>query len=88
MLWLDAGQPTVFVGDLTHSPLQVRRPDDACAFDVDQAAATLTRRRIFAEAAAAGAFVVPAHHPGHGGATLRAVADRLEIDGWLDIGRL
>ena len=28
VLWLDAGQPAVFVGDLTHSPLQLRRPDD------------------------------------------------------------
>ena len=26
VLWLDAGQPAVFVGDLTHSPLQLHRP--------------------------------------------------------------
>ncbi|WP_205876483.1 MBL fold metallo-hydrolase [Mycobacterium camsae] len=85
VLWLDAGSPAVFVGDLTHNPIQVRRPDDPCAFDVHPAAAAVTRRRIFAEAAAAGAAVVPAHYPGHGGATLRAVADRFEVERWLDI---
>lgn len=85
VLWLDAGQPAVFVGDLTHSPLQVRRPGDACAFDIDAGAAAVTRHRIFTEAVAAGATVVPAHYPGRGGATLRAVQDRFEIDRWLDI---
>lgn len=85
VLWLDAGRPAVFVGDLTHSPLQVRRPGDACAFDIDAGAAAVTRHRIFTEAVAAGATVVPAHYPGRGGATLRAVQDRFEIDRWLDI---
>jgi glyoxylase-like metal-dependent hydrolase (beta-lactamase superfamily II) len=84
VLWLDAGQPAVFVGDLTHSPLQLRRPDDACAFDVDASAAAVTRRRIFTEAAEAKAAVIPAHYPGRGGATIRAVADQFEIDRWLD----
>ncbi|AYE94385.1 MBL fold metallo-hydrolase [Mycobacterium paragordonae] len=88
VLWLDAGRPAVFVGDLTHNPIQVRRPDDPCAFDIDQGAAAVTRRRIFSEAAAAGAAVVPAHYPGHGGATLRTVADRFEVDQWLDIESL
>lgn len=85
VLWLDAGRPAVFVGDLTHNPIQLRRPDDPCAFDIDQAAAAVTRRRIFSEAAAAGALVIPAHYPGHGGATLRAVGDRFEVERWLDI---
>src|SRR6202011_4776188 len=53
VLWLDAGRPAGFVGDLTHSPLQLRRPDDACAFDIDGSAAAVTRRRIFTEAAQA-----------------------------------
>ena len=43
VLWLDAGQQAVFVGDLTHSPIQLRRPADACAFDVDPIAAAVTR---------------------------------------------
>ena len=88
VLWLDAGAPAVFVGDLTHSPLQLRRPADACAFDVDAAAAAATRRRIFTEAAEAGAAVIPAHYPGHGGATIRAVGDGFDVADWLDIGPL
>ncbi len=85
VLWLDAGEPAVFVGDLTHSPLQLRRPADACAVDVDAPAAAVTRRRILTEAVQAKAAVVPAHYPGRGGATIRAVADQFEIDHWLDI---
>jgi glyoxylase-like metal-dependent hydrolase (beta-lactamase superfamily II) len=85
VLWLDAGQPAVFVGDLTHSPLQLRLPDDPCAFDIDGTAAAVTRRRVLTEAAQAKAAVVPAHYPGCGGATLRAVEDQFEIDHWLDI---
>jgi glyoxylase-like metal-dependent hydrolase (beta-lactamase superfamily II) len=88
VLWLDAGEPAVFVGDLTHSPLQLRRPDDACAFDIDAAAAAITRRRIFTEAAHARAAVIPAHYPGRGGATIRAVDDRFDVDRWLDIESL
>jgi glyoxylase-like metal-dependent hydrolase (beta-lactamase superfamily II) len=88
VLWLDAGQSAVFVGDLTHSPLQLRRPGDACAFDVDAAAAAVTRRRVFTEAAAAKATVIPAHYPGRGGATIRAVDDRFEVGRWLDIPSL
>lgn len=88
VLWLDAGRPAVFVGDLTHSPLQLRRPADACAFDVDADAAVATRRRIFTEAVAAAAVVVPAHYPGRGGAVLRAVEDGFDVDEWLDIAPL
>ncbi|MGZ4528377.1 MAG: MBL fold metallo-hydrolase [Mycobacterium sp.] len=88
VLWLDAGQPVVFVGDLTHSPLQLRRPADACAFDVDAPAAAATRRRIFTEAAQAKAAVIPAHYPGRGGATIRADEDGFDVDHWLDIEAL
>jgi len=84
VLWLDAGRPAVFVGDLTHSPLQLRRPADACAFDVDAPAAAVTRRRIFTEAVRAKAAVIPAHYPGRGGATIRAVKDHFDVDRWLD----
>ena len=88
VLWLDAGQPAVFVGDLTHSPLQLRLPDDPCAFDVDANAAAVTRRRILTEAAQANAAVIPAHYPGRGGATIRAAEDQFDIDHWLDIESL
>jgi glyoxylase-like metal-dependent hydrolase (beta-lactamase superfamily II) len=88
VLWLDAGRTVVFVGDLTHSPLQLRRPADACAFDVDAPAAAVTRRRIFTEAAQAKAAVIPAHYPGFGGATIRAVEDRFDVEDWLDFESL
>jgi glyoxylase-like metal-dependent hydrolase (beta-lactamase superfamily II) len=52
---------------------------------MNAAAAAATRRRIFAEAAQTKAAVIPAHYPGRGGATIRAVADQFEIDHWLDI---
>jgi hypothetical protein len=29
--------------------------------------------------------VIPAHYPGHGGATLCAVEDRFDVGQWLDI---
>jgi glyoxylase-like metal-dependent hydrolase (beta-lactamase superfamily II) len=83
VLWLDAGKPAVFVGDLTHCPIQIPRPDDACGFDADPAAAVVTRKRIFTEASRARAAVIPAHYPGHGGATVVARGDRFEVDDWL-----
>ncbi|KAA0109402.1 MBL fold metallo-hydrolase [Mycolicibacterium sp. P9-22] len=85
VLWLDAGRPAVFVGDLTHCPIQIPRPADPCAFDVDGAAAAATRRRVFTEAARRRAVVIPAHYPGHGGATLVARGDAFQVDDWLDI---
>lgn len=82
VLWLDAGALTVFVGDLTHSPLQLARPDEACAFDVDAAAAAVTRRELFSDAARLGAYVVPSHYPGRGG--VRLSADGAPAD-WLEL---
>lgn len=85
VLWLDAGKPAVFVGDLTHCPIQIPRPDDPCGYDVNADAAAVTRKRVFTEAARAGAAVIPAHYPGHGGATLVARGDRFEVDDWLGL---
>jgi glyoxylase-like metal-dependent hydrolase (beta-lactamase superfamily II) len=85
VLWLDAGRPAVFVGDLTHCPIQIPRPADPCAFDVDAAAAAVTRKRMFTEAARARAAVIPAHYPGHGGATIVARGDAFAVDDWLDL---
>ena len=42
VLWLNAGRPAVFVGDLTHSPVQLHRPADPCAFDEDLGAAAVS----------------------------------------------
>jgi hypothetical protein len=35
VLWLEDGDGAVFVGDLMHTPVQIARPNDACAFDLD-----------------------------------------------------
>ncbi len=60
MVWLDAGVPTVFVGDLTHCPVQLRRPNDPCAWDEDFDAAAATRKRVLTEASRRRAAVIPA----------------------------
>jgi glyoxylase-like metal-dependent hydrolase (beta-lactamase superfamily II) len=88
VLWLDAGKPAVFVGDLTHCPIQISRPQDPCAFDVDSGAAAAVRKRVFTEAARARAMVIPAHYPGQGGATIVARGDRFEVDDWLELSAI
>ena len=45
----------------------------------------MTRHRIFTEASRRRAAVIPAHYPGHGGATLVARGDRFEVDDWLKL---
>ncbi|CAN5568963.1 MBL fold metallo-hydrolase [soil metagenome] len=85
VVWLDAGVRAVFVGDLTHCPIQIVRPGDPCAFDVDAGAAARSRSAVFADSARLGAFVVPAHYPGHGGARLRTDGDAFAVDTWLGL---
>ncbi|MCV7226128.1 MBL fold metallo-hydrolase [Mycolicibacterium komossense] len=85
VVWLDAGVRAAFVGDLTHCPIQIVRPDDPCAFDVDVAAATRSRSAVFTDAARLGAYLVPAHYPGHGGALLRADGETFAVDRWLGL---
>lgn len=88
VVWLDAGKPAVFVGDLTHSPVQLHRPQDPCAFDEDFAAAAVTRKRVLTEASRRRAAVVPAHYPGSGGATVVARGDGFMVDDWLDFAQI
>jgi glyoxylase-like metal-dependent hydrolase (beta-lactamase superfamily II) len=83
VVWLDAGKPAVFVGDLTHCPMQLHRPDDPCAWDEDFDAAAVTRKRVLTEASRRRAAVIPAHYPGHGGATVVARGDGFMVDDWL-----
>jgi glyoxylase-like metal-dependent hydrolase (beta-lactamase superfamily II) len=85
VLWLDAGKPVVFVGDLTHCPIQLHRPMDPCAFDEDFEAAAVTRKRVLTEASRKRAAVIPAHYPGHGGATVIARGDAFMVDEWLEL---
>ncbi|CKH91254.1 MBL fold metallo-hydrolase [Mycolicibacterium smegmatis] len=88
VLWLDAGRPAVFVGDLTHSPMQIHHPTDSCVLDEDFDQAAVTRRRVLTEASRRRAAVIPAHYPGHGGATVVARGDAFMIDGWLNVDAL
>jgi glyoxylase-like metal-dependent hydrolase (beta-lactamase superfamily II) len=85
VVWLDAGKPAVFVGDLTHCPIQLGRPSDPCAWDEDFAAAAVTRKRVLTEASRKRAAVIPAHYPGHGGATVVARGDGFMVDDWLEL---
>jgi glyoxylase-like metal-dependent hydrolase (beta-lactamase superfamily II) len=85
VLWLDAGKPAVFVGDLTHCPIQMNRPMDPCAFDDDFAMAAVTRKRVLTEASRRRAAVIPAHYPGRGGATVVARGDTFMVDDWLEL---
>ncbi|AKS34271.1 MBL fold metallo-hydrolase [Mycolicibacterium goodii] len=85
VLWLDAGKPAVFVGDLTHSPMQLHRPTDSCVLDEDFDEAAVTRRRVLTEASRRRAAVIPAHYPGRGGATVVARGDAFMIDDWLEM---
>lgn len=88
VLWLEAGSPSVFVGDLTHSPLQLIRPDDPCAFDLDYRAATASRKQVLTEASRMRAIVLPAHYPGHGGASVAARADGFMVEDWLELSTI
>jgi len=83
--WLETGEGAVFVGDLMHTPVQIARPDDACAFDLDAAAARASRRAVLAAAASAGVTVFPAHFAGHGATSLasRGTTD-FEAANWAD----
>jgi glyoxylase-like metal-dependent hydrolase (beta-lactamase superfamily II) len=85
VVWLDAGKPAVFVGDLTLCPIQLDRPSDPCAWDEDSAAAAVTRKRVLTEASRRRAAVIPAHYPGHGGATIVARGDAFMVDDWLEL---
>jgi glyoxylase-like metal-dependent hydrolase (beta-lactamase superfamily II) len=87
VLWLNT-IAAVFVGDLMHSPLQILRPDDACAFDLDAATAAVARRRVLSEAAQRRALVIPAHYPGRGGARVDADGEAFAPQDWLNLAAL
>jgi len=73
VVWLESATAhAVFVGDLLHSPLQIRHPDQRSTFDLDAAQARDTRRRVLHAAARSGATVFPAHFRGRGWVTVTA----------------
>jgi glyoxylase-like metal-dependent hydrolase (beta-lactamase superfamily II) len=86
VVWLEAGSGAVFVGDLTHSPVQILRPQDGCSFDLDDAAARTSRRRILTRAASQGATIFPAHYAGPGALTVAPGAgDGFEVLEWAEL---
>lgn len=87
VLWLEAGDGAVFVGDLSHSPIQILRPDDACSFDLDRTQARRSRRQVLDHAAGNNVTVLPAHYPGHGGATITTHDDGYQVQQWADYPR-
>jgi glyoxylase-like metal-dependent hydrolase (beta-lactamase superfamily II) len=85
---LHAGAGALFVGDLLHSPMQVLHTDQRCCFDLNAAQARETRRRILSQAAADGAFVLPAHLPGHSAfAVATGAGAKLGVKRWADLPR-
>lgn len=89
VLWLDEGPGAVFVGDLLHSPVQVSRPEVACAFDLDANQARTSRRDVLSHATGSGSLVLPAHLPGHGAFTPTSPTgthnDAFAIGSWADL---
>lgn len=58
------GEHALFVGDILHHPIQVRRPEWNSIFCEDPASARQTRRRVLEQAVETRALVVPAHFGG------------------------
>jgi glyoxylase-like metal-dependent hydrolase (beta-lactamase superfamily II) len=62
--WLRSqGEAGVFCADVLHHPVQILNPTWNTAFCTHSDAAVATRATLLAEAAAAGAFVMPCHFP-------------------------
>ncbi|MEN4476208.1 MBL fold metallo-hydrolase [Mycolicibacterium cosmeticum] len=82
VVWLETGSGAAFVGDLVHTPLQISRPDDCCAFDLDAAKARSSRSTVLARAARVGAAVFPAHFAGQGATTIAPRGGDYAIKRW------
>jgi len=80
--WLETGSGAAFVGDLVHTPLQLSRPKDCCAFDVDANQARASRGAILATASRLGAAVFPAHFAGRGAASIASSDGDQRITQW------
>jgi glyoxylase-like metal-dependent hydrolase (beta-lactamase superfamily II) len=89
VLWLESGDGAVFVGDLVHTPVQISRPDDACAFDIDAQGARHSRNDVLSAAAKRRLMVFPAHFAGHGGTTIAPGRRHpFEVDGWAEFNEV
>lgn len=89
VVWLDSPDGgAAFVGDLLHTPLQIGRPGDSCALDLDAHGARASRRAILAEASRRRSVLFPAHFAGHGAARLRPSNAAAVIDDWVPLPRI
>ncbi|MDF0530190.1 MBL fold metallo-hydrolase [Tsukamurella sp. 8F] len=89
VVWLDAPDGgAVFVGDLVHTPLQIGRPGDCCALDLDADGARASRRAVLAEAGRRGSTLLPAHFAGRGAARLGMTDSDPVIEEWADLPRI
>jgi glyoxylase-like metal-dependent hydrolase (beta-lactamase superfamily II) len=89
VLWLEGGNGAVFIGDLMHTPVQIARPDDACAFDLDVDTARTTRRALLSAAAHSHIMLFPAHFAGHGALTIDVNGtEGFDIGEWAEFGTL
>jgi glyoxylase-like metal-dependent hydrolase (beta-lactamase superfamily II) len=79
------GSEALFVGDILHNPAQIVDVHTSSCFDEDAATAHATRDRIFADAAARGIPMFPAHFGGHGGFTVTTTDDGFAVDAWQPI---
>lgn len=85
VLWLETGRGGVFVGDLLHTPVQLARPADSCAFDLDASRAQASRQAVLSAAAATRSTVFPGHLAGQGAAELtQADGAGFAIGRWAD----
>ncbi|MGW3850288.1 MBL fold metallo-hydrolase [Streptomyces fagopyri] len=75
----------VFLGDVLHSPVQVREPGWNSCFCDDSHLAAKTRSAYLSRAADLHELIIPAHWPGHGAAKIRKDSDGYGINEWFDL---
>ena len=85
MVWLDAGKPAVFVGDLTHCPMQLHPSQGPVRVGRGLRGRGGDPQAGVDRGVPGRAAVIPAHYPGHGGATVVARGDAFMVDDWLEL---
>ncbi|WP_031523049.1 MBL fold metallo-hydrolase [Streptomyces sp. NRRL F-5123] len=80
------GERALFVGDVLHSPAQVRTPEVSSCFCHDPAAAARTRARVLHRAADEKALLVPAHFCGTGAVEVTRRGAHVFLGRWAAFG--
>ncbi|WOX26329.1 MBL fold metallo-hydrolase [Streptomyces solicathayae] len=76
------GERAVFVGDILHSPVQLRAPACNSCFCEDPAQAAATRRGVLERATDTKELVIPAHFAGAGAAEVHRDGERFTVTRW------